>query len=382
MKIFLSFLQSEIQHPIPAYSFWQYYIKKGIAEAGHTWDEAPGLDWAFGIVPKSIEEQNSWKGKVWEQTVNYLEENPADVFLSYLYPAQIDSGAINRIKSLGIACVNFFCDNVREFKKIPAEFSVFDLNWVPEQKAIDLYKSAGYNYINLPMPIWLEPKLRVPQGEANSLLTFIGSKDIQRQLFFENVMLKRPDLPLAIHGKGWGEGAAEPVLAARHYSLGNKLAFQFNFIKENGTLPYLRKLKQRKLSAEISPVLKAKVGGPISFEEYNQLTSASMITVGVNRYPSYNFPLNQPNTYSRLRDIEAPMLGACYLTEYTEGLGDLYDFDNEIAVYTDASSFIAKVDVLQKDKKLRKKLKVNGQKRALHDHSIAQSLNKIIQKIR
>jgi len=320
MKIFLAFLQSDTKHPIPAYSFWQYYIKNGIIEADHTWDELPGLDWAFGLVPKSMAEQFAWKEKTWEQTISYLKKNPVDIFLSYLYPSQIDINAINQIKSLGITCINFFCDNIREFKRIPAEFSAFDLNWVPEYKAIKLYQKAGYNYINLPMPIWLEPKLRIPQGEDNSQLTFIGSKDIQRQLFFEEIILKRPDLPLAIYGNGWSGDATEPAPPATPYSFGNKVAYQFSFMKEQGMLPYLRKLNQRKISAEISPALKSKVSGTISFEQYNQLTSSSMITVGVNRYPSFNFPLQQPGTYSRLRDIEAPMLGACYLTEYTEGL--------------------------------------------------------------
>jgi hypothetical protein len=55
---------------------------------------------------------------------------------------------------------------------------------------------------------------------------------------------------------------------------------------------------------------------------------------------SYIIPIDQPNTYSRLRDIEAPMLGACYLTEQTEGLECLYDIGNEIEIYKDPESFI------------------------------------------
>lgn len=381
MNIFLSFLQSAVKHPIPAYNFWEFYIKNGIREAGHTFSECPGVDWALGLVPQSKADHLKWKEHAWTKTTEWLKDNPADLFLSYLNPAQVDITAVKQIKKMGIPCVNFYCDNVREFRNAPAEFSVFDLNWVPEYKAVKLYQKAGYNYINLPMPIWVDPSLRTAVAENNKQITFIGSKDIQRQLFFEDIISKQPDFPLAIYGKGWQGENFEPVLPAADYSFTNKMAYQFKFIKQHGMLPYLRKLKQRNVPAEISPALKTKVSGTISFEQYNQLTSSSMITVGVNRYPSYNFPLHHPGTYSRLRDIEAPMLGACYLTEYTDGLENLYDLDNEIAVYRDVDSFIAKADLLQHDKKLRKKLKVNGQKRALHDHSIAQSLNKIIQMI-
>ena len=381
MKIHLSFLQSGVQHPIPAYSFWQYYIKNGITDAGHSWDEVPGLDWAFGLIPKSTAEQISWKEKVWEQTIAHLKKYPADIFLSYLYPSQIDCNAIKQLKSMGITCVNFFCDNVREFKKIPAEFSVFDLNWVPEHNAVKLYQKAGLNYINLPMPIWLAPQLRILQAESNSQLTFIGSKDIQRQLFFEVVISKRPDLPLSIYGNGWNADSPSPGPQPGGYTFGDKIAYQFRFIKQQGILPYTRKLNQRSIQAEISRALKTKINPSVSFDQYNRLTSSSMVTVGVNRYPSFNFPLHQPDTYSRLRDIEAPMLGACYLTEYANGLENLYDLDNEINVYNCVDDFITKADKLQKDKELRKKLRINGQKRAVHEHSVTQSLKKIIQRI-
>ena len=63
MKIFLSFLQSTVQHPIPAYSFWGYYIKNGIEESGNTWIELPGGDWALGIVPQEEKLFCLWKEK-------------------------------------------------------------------------------------------------------------------------------------------------------------------------------------------------------------------------------------------------------------------------------------------------------------------------------
>src|ERR1700743_1554539 len=183
MKIFLSFLQSPENYPIPAYGFWEHYIKNGIEEAGHQWTECPDVDWAQGLVPKNKAEQLRWKDETWSKTLARLKKDPADLFLSYLYPEQIDTAAIGEIRKMGIACVNFFCDNVRLFKKIPAEFAVFDLNWVPEFKAIMLYQKAGFPHINLPMPIWVAPGLRNMHNENNDQVSFIGSKDVQRLSF-------------------------------------------------------------------------------------------------------------------------------------------------------------------------------------------------------
>ncbi len=382
MKIFLSFLQSHKKHPIPAYDFWQYYIKNGIEEAGYEWEEHPYVDWAKGLVPQSKSDVVTWKEEAWSKTVKRLKEQPADLFLSYLYPEQIDTSAIREIKRMGTPCVNFFCDNVREFKTPPAQFGVFDLNWVPEYKAVKMYQRAGYPFINAPMPMWIAPELRNPCGELNQQITFVGSKDVQRSRLFEQVLKIYPDLDLNIYGAGWDNNAALQLPASSKNSATTKLINQFKFIGQQGLMAYKHKIAQRNADIALSEVLLSKVQGLLDFDTYNKLTAESMITVGVNRYPSFRFPLNRPDSYSRLRDIEAPMLGACYLTEYTEGLEELYDIGKEIAAYKDADDLIEKADELKKNSSLRKTLRSSGQKRALTDHSVPQSLNKIIRALK
>ena len=155
------------------------------------------------------------------------------------------------------------------------------------------------------------------------------------------------------------------------------MLYQYRFINENGFIAYSRKLNNRKYNVSISPCLRSKIYGLPEFEQYNELTAQSMITVGINRYPSFHFPLFKPDTYSRLRDIEAPMLGACYLTEYTEGIEELYDIDNEIVTYKSPEEFIYKAKDLLIDADKRKALRIKGQQRALQDHTIGISLNKI-----
>jgi len=377
LKIFLSFFQSLKKHPIPAYDFWQYYLKNGIEEAGHEWAECPGVDWAYGLLLHNKPGFEEWQKETWDKTIDWLKKNPVDLFLSYLYPHMVSMDAVREIKSTGIPCVNFFCDHLRDFKKLPSSLSVFDLNWVPEYKAIKLYQDAGYSHINLPMPIWVEPKLRVLQNENNQQITFIGSKDIQRQKLLEDIVAHSPDIALTVYGRGWQEGTAIPKPATA-YTLSDKLQYQLKFIKTQGPAAYLRKLNSKQHATPISDQLKQKIHGLPDFEQYNKLTSCSMVTVGVNRYPSFHYPFFKPDSYSRLRDIEAPMLGACYLTEWTEGIDKLYETGSEIETYKNAEEFVEKVKELQADPVKRKTLRVNGQKRALEMHNIPSSLNSII----
>lgn len=377
MKIFLSFLQSSINHPIPAYNFWQYYLKNGIEEAGHQWVEHPEADWALGLVPKSSALQDKWKQEIWEKTVTWLKKNPVDLFLSYLYPEQIDVQAISEIQKTGVPCVNFFCDHIRQFNEIPNVFASFDLNWVPEYKALSMYGKKGFPYLHLPMPVWVEPKLRSVQKESFAQLTFFGSKDIQRQLLFENIISKKKNFPLKIYGKDWLEEENQHQ-TNDDYNFIKKLQFQYKFLKDNGFEAYLRKLDRRKIKTNLSAGLQSKIQPVQLFTEFRELTAKSMITIGINRYPSYHYPLSKPNTYSRLRDIEAPMLGACYLTEWAPGLELLYDFGTEIETYKDENEFICKAEMLMANPEKRRLLKINGQKRALQCNTIVQSLEKIM----
>jgi len=375
MKIFLSFLQSPHQYPIAAYSFWEYYLKNGIEEAGYEWIECKEVDWAKGLVPQSQEELNNWKTNTWEKTVNYLKQHPADIFLSYLYPHQVEENAIAEIKKMGIRCINFFCDNVRNFKKVPVQFSIFDLNWVPEFKAQKMYKEAGYPFINVPMPMWVEQKYRGVPANEQDRLSFIGSKDILRQLFFEELLQKHPHFSIDIYGSAWI--GTEQLDQRPPLSIRQKAYNQIRFLAIHGISPYLNKLKYGRYNLPSSGNLKNSLKGKLNFEDYIGISRESKVTIGINRYPSFNFPLHSPDTYSRLRDIEAPMLGACYLTEYTEGLENLYDLENEILAYKDVDDFVEKCQQLNQDSQLRLKMRACGQKRALAEHSIANTLTKI-----
>ena len=375
MKFFLAFLQSQIRHPVPAYDFWEYYIKNGIKEAGHDWAECPDVDWALGLVPQNEADYSKWKQNTWQRTVDHLKKNPVDIFLSYLHPRQIDVSAIQEIKRSGIPCVNFFCDNIRKFNTVPPEFKVFDLNWVPEYPALALYKRAGYPFIYLPMPMWVEPALRHFPVEKYPQITFIGSKDIQRQVLLNDIVNAEPDLPLVIYGNGWENDRFDlPKLSSGT----EKILNQFHFLYKNGLKPYIRKVMQSGNTPGVSSILRQKIGKKLTFDDYTSLTAQSMITMGINRYPSYNYPFNAPNTYSRLRDIEAPMLGACYLTEWTPGIEDLYDIDNEINTYKSDADFIERSKHLLSDQNKRESLRANAQKKALTTHCIPGSLNKII----
>jgi len=379
MRILLSFMQDSgtAPHAIPAYRFWIYYIKNGIDEAGMKWMEIPGLDWAAGMVPYEKDPAlEQWKQQAWVQTIDYIKANRQhfDIFLCYLYPKQIDMSAIKQIRAMGIPCVNFYCDNIRSFSKLPPEFKVFDLVWVPEFEALNMYQTAGVAHINLPMPMWVAPEYRTLPVRETDAITFIGSKDYLRAQLLANAIGK--GLPVQITGTGWhNENESATVLPASNLSA--KINNQLQLIRQTGLKAFAAYHVKRFNKQDQVLINAENLFEKPDFDEYIRLSRESMITLGINRVPTfYGFGKNIL-TYSRLRDLEAPMLGACYLTEYTEGLAHLYELGTDVETYADADELVLKSRELVRSESRRKELRAKSQQKALGAHSIPESLQKI-----
>ena len=216
MRILLSCLQSEVTYPVPAYKYWERYFAGGITEAGHQWSPVPGVDWGEGLLyGEDPERAAEWRSRVWGETLEYLRRADSatrpDIFLSYLYPWMVDAGAIGEIRRLGIACVNYFCDNVREFVTAPEEYRPFDLHWVPELAATEFYARARMPFIHAAMPAWIPPEQRRWDHEERYGVLFIGSRDrLRERLLYEAISL---GAPIELRGPGWPLPDAEPQRA-------------------------------------------------------------------------------------------------------------------------------------------------------------------------
>jgi len=384
MRIFLSCLQSPSKHTIPAYQFWENYFKRGLEESGHEWIEAQEVDWAEGLIYCDEKDLSYWRDRTWNLTLDFIKRQhrmkTIDLFLSYLFPKQVEPSVIKDIQSLGIPCVNFFCDNVREFTRIPKSFYCFNLHWVPEFKALKMYQQEGLKYVYAPMPVWIPLDQRHSDHPEHYGLSFIGSRDIQREVLLAQAI--QSHIPIEIRGAGWIDNSSKSLINInKSRSLWQTSINQWNFINSQGIPAWLRKIQSKSLPRVNDSIFASYVRQQPSHQEYNAIIQQSAITLGINRYPSYRYPFTRPNTYSRMRDIEAPMMGACYLTEWTEGLDDLYELGEEIETYRSSEELVEKIQHLISSSALRNSLRLKGQKRALSEHSITKSIDKIWQAI-
>ena len=355
MRIFLVCQQSAHDYPIPASRFWRHYFFNALTEAGHTVLEASDVDWSRGLTPLEPAERAAWRTETWELTLDAVRTahrtQAVDLFLSYLYPNQVAPEALRIIHALGVPCVNFFCDNVREFRSVPSVYRAFDLHWVPEAKALPLYRQAGLPHLHAPMPCWIEPRHRHPGHREAFGPTFIGSRDLLRTALLSAAIAR--GAAITVRGPGW-TGPEKRIAAARSMGLSRRLSNQSAFIRRHGILGWLRKNARHLAPAPPPPPVPLSAIAPAVFgDDYVRMTQDSSVTIGINRYPSFRQSLSRPDTYSRLRDIEAPMLGACYLTEWTEGLDQLYVLGEEIETYRTPDELVEKLHRLQSDHRHR-----------------------------
>lgn len=384
MRVLLSCLQSRKRHPLPAYDFWRPYFVEGLREAGFECAEVPEVDWVEGLTCGKGEGLEAWRERTWEAVLAFVRREharrPLNLFIGYLYPAQVLPEAIVELQRMGIPCVNFFCDNVREFRGVPPEYHPFALHWVPEFEALPMYRRAGLPHIHAPMPCWVPHELRcLPDAETRPP-TFIGSADILRRDLLGRALHAGADIVL--QGAGWaaaGDAALSQPIVTR--SASTLLANQWDLVRTHGLGALARKVDDRLRPLDPPPVPPGRVGPPVVGADYLKITREAMVAIGVNRVATPRASNRRPLTYSRLRDIEAPMVGACYLTEWTAGLAELYDLGAEVETYRTAEELAAKLGELQADPARRRGMRQKAQQRALGEHSVARSLKRIAREL-
>ena len=377
MRILLSSLQSLKKQPLPAYSHWRNYFVAGLVEAGHEVVEVANVDWAEGMTYPPGSALDAWRTRTWETVESFVRheiaQRPIHLFVGYFYPEQVEVSAIREFQRMEIPCVNFFCDNVREFLKPPAEYSPFALHWVPEFEALPMYRDAGLPYVHAPMPCWISGGLRNESRLETEPATFIGSSDVLRRNLLGQAL--RGGADFVIRGNGWLADAATQSKQVR--TAAALMRNQIDLVKRHGLGGLVTKIESRVLPLRPPSIEESRIGAPLSDAEYFRVTREAMVTIGVNRVPTANRSPHRPLVYSRLRDIEAPMLGACYLTEWTEGLGHMYELGKEIETYRTAEELTSKLSELRSDPLRRSAMRERAQRRALSDLSVARSIARI-----
>jgi hypothetical protein len=379
VNIFLCCFQADQDYPISPYKFWLENLRPTLQAMGHTVIEPAGVDLVVPFVHLDdkgwIERQRAiTSDQLIQQVTRAHAQHGIDVFLSYFYTVQVQPEFITQVGRLGIPTVNFFCDNLREFHRVSELVDAFTLNWVPEKHAGALYRARRAPYVYLPMAA--DPNFyRTEPGEELNQVTFVGGVDGLRTRLIAEVL--PTGLPLRVFGRRWKPEENGSSSTAGHKPqrfnirrrLRKSVSQHWDRLRYYGVRAELRHFMRRGLGLSLLRGFESALMGSVSQQELLHLGRNSAVFLGINRCPHPGYPLNAPLVYSRLRDIEGPMMGACYLTEYCEDLDDLYEVGREIAVYRNAEELVGEARRLLEDGAARARMRRLGHAAALARHT-------------
>lgn len=250
------------------------------------------------------------------------ESKRIDLFFSYFFDACVLPEAIDEIRRLGITTANWYCNGSYQLHLVSEIAPHYDWCLVPEKFRLKDYVALGAN------PIYSQEAANPEVYKSYDLpveyeVTFVGQAYGDRPEIIQSLLDKNIDV--RVWGRGW---------------------------------------RQR----EAGQSLPAVYGGILSDTDMIKMYSRSKISLGfsacgeTHRGPERILQI-------RLRDFEAPMSGAFYMTEYMEELEEFYEIGNEIVCYRDRDDLAAKISYYLRNDAEREAIRRAGQQRCLRDHT-------------
>ncbi len=294
---------------------------------------------------------------------------PVDVVLTYFSDSHVEPGAIDQVRERVAPIANFFCNNVHQFHLVRRNARRFTLSLVPEAEALPSYRAAGAEAFFFPMaanPALYRPIDRPVRYDA----TFAGQRYADRASSM--LALREKGIDAHAFGPHWIEGDPPPAggEAAPPRRVGSgpisAIARAARLALE-GRNP-IQAVLDRRDWARFRARYPAALHGPVSDEEYVALFSESRISLGFLILGDTHRTA-RPLRQIRLREFEATMAGAFYLTGWIEEMTLYYDVGKEIVCYRSRDELVDLCRYYLRHESEREAIRRAGHKRARRDHT-------------
>lgn len=368
MRLFLAVPRS----PNPAFTsdLWKGNLHDPLVDMGHDvvlWDE--GSQPMFDLDPGGAETA-PLRARFGERFLAAVEAahaaGPIDLVLTYFSDSHVEPAAVDRVRDRTAPIVNFFCNNVHQFHLVRRTSRHYTACLVPEAEALPRYRAAGAEPLFFPMaanPKIYRPVPAAPRYDA----TFAGQRYGDRTAGI--LALREAGVDAHAFGQHWAvpearDGAGPGPPSGESHPRAVSRALQLTL---HGRNPFtaardLRAWERLRLRYP------GALHGPVGDEAYVALFSESRISLGFLILGDTHRTL-RPLRQIRLREFEATMAGAFYLTGWLEEMALHYEIGKEIVCYR---SLVELVDLARHylaHESARERIRIAGHERALKDHT-------------
>lgn len=233
------------------------------------------------------------------------EGGPPQAVLSCCFSHDLELDLVDRVRAAGIPWINFFCDSLYAFDWVAALAARTSLNWFVESGAEERYRALDVPFIRAPYA--LNPDA-LPDATCTTpvqSLLFVGSAN--RARIRTAALMRLAGADLQVRGWGWKE-ALQSRSSGIHSSS--------NLFKQIAR-------------TSIRTLLGARVGGYLDDGALVKELRQSAVVLGLNEGGAGPDAQN----YLKLRDLEFPGMGCCYLTQHHADLADIFDLGQEIMTF-------------------------------------------------
>lgn len=377
MRLFLAIPRS----PNPSFTsdLWKGNLHDPLVDMGHDvvlWDE--GSQPLFDLDPDAVETAGV-RARFSERFLAAVEAAhrsiPLDLVITYFSDSHLEPGAINRVRERVAPIVNFFCNNVHQFHLVRRTARHYVACLVPEGEALPRYREAGAEPIFFPMAA--NPKIYrpVPAGVRYDA-TFAGQRYGDRTAGI--LALREAGVDAHAFGQHWSPRAAhtpaasaapaaspDPSGSSRGSRLGSLARAAQLMLQGRNPLQAARDVRDWERLRRDHP---DALHGPVGDEAYVALFSESRISLGFLVLGDTH-RTGRPLRQIRLREFEAPMAGAFYLTGWLEEMSLHYEIGKEIVCYRSLSEMVDLARHYLRNETERERIRLAGHERAKRDHT-------------
>jgi hypothetical protein len=230
---------------------------------------------------------------------------PPQAVISCCFSHDIELDLVDRVRTAGIPWVNFFCDSLYAFAWVADLAARASLNWFVESEAEERYRPLSVPYVCAPYALNPDALPDAACATPKRGLLFVGAANRIRIRAAALIRLAGADL----HVRGWQwKEALEPRPA-------------------HGDVP--SSIFKRAARGAVRKFLNARVGGYLDYNTMLEELRRSAVVLGLNEGGAGP----KATSYLKLRDLEFPGMGCCYLTQFHSDLADIFSLGSEVMTF-------------------------------------------------
>jgi len=265
--------------------------------------------------------------RLWDQIRTAHAARGLDAVISYCFSSDIDPALIERTVELGVPWINFFCDSTYAFDLVEALARVTSLNWFPELAAQARYRALGRPVLCRPYAVHPAALPESICETAEHALGFVGAPTGNRVLRLAGLRLF--GCRTEVRGEGWQRTTAAPT-----------------------------RVQQR----------------PLTDDEMAPFLSRCRVVLGLNEGRDTQ---GIYGSYLKLRDVEFPGYGCCYLTQHNEDVAHAFEVGREVLTFRNAAEAASLVRRSVRHPTQARAIGQAGRGRVLAEHTWAARLREL-----